>query len=127
MNNQHIKRSELVYIRAEVLDQLPSGQKQVRILASNADGIRFYTDEHSIIRTPKPVSNADRIRVMSDEELAEFIMLSPEMEFGVCECCEVFRGRGAYTHCGTENGWCTAELRCGAFKKWLQQPAEEET
>ena len=73
----------------------------------------------------KVVTNADKIRAMSDEELAEFIMLSPEMEFGVCECCEVFRGHGAYTPCGTENGWCTAELRCNAFKKWLQQPVEE--
>ena len=71
-----------------------------------------------------PMTNADRIRAMTDEELAEFIMLSPEMEFGVCECCEVFRGHGAYTPCGTEDGWCTAELRCSAFKKWLQQTAE---
>jgi hypothetical protein len=63
---------------------------------------------------------------MSDDDLAEFIMLSPEMEFGVCECCEVFRGHGAYTPCGTENGWCTAELKCSAFKKWLQQPVEDE-
>lgn len=73
----------------------------------------------------KPMTNADRIRAMSDEELAEFIMLSPEMEFSVCECCEVFRGHGAYTPCETEDGWCRAELRCNAFKKWLQQPAEE--
>ena len=72
----------------------------------------------------KPQTNADRVRAMSDEELAEFIMLSPEMEFGVCEYCRVFRGHGAYTPCGTENGWCTAELRCDAFKKWLQQPVE---
>lgn len=73
----------------------------------------------------KNKTNGDRIRAMNDDELAEFIMLSPEMEFGVCECCEVFRGHGAYTPCGTENGWCTAELRCSAFKKWLQQPVEE--
>jgi hypothetical protein len=74
----------------------------------------------------QPMTNADRIRAMSDDDLAEFIMLSPEMEFVVCECCEVFRGHGAYTPCGTENGWCTAELRCSAFKKWLQQPVEDE-
>lgn len=74
---------------------------------------------------PKVFTNADRIRAMSDEEMAEFIMLSPEMEFSVCECCDVFRGHGAYTPCGTDDGWCRAELRCNAFKKWLQEPAEE--
>lgn len=73
----------------------------------------------------KILTNSDRIRAMSDEELAEFIILSPEMEFSVCECCDVFRGHGAYTPCGTEDGWCRAELRCNAFKKWLQKPAEE--
>ena len=75
---------------------------------------------------PEIKTNGDRIRAMNDDELAEFIMLSPEMEFGVCECCEVFRGHGAYTPCGTENGWCTAELRCSAFKKWLHQLVEDE-
>ena len=73
----------------------------------------------------KVVTNFDHILSMNYEKFAEFIMLSPEMEFGVCECCEVFRGHGAYTPCGTEDGWCTAELRCNAFKKWLQQPVEE--
>lgn len=70
------------------------------------------------------MTNGERVRAMTDEELADFIMLSPEMEFGVCEHCQAFRGHGAYTPCGTENGWCTAELRCDAFKKWLQQPAD---
>lgn len=100
----------------------PDG-KQCELYAEFADGSECDKFNEKVLS--QPMTNADRIRAMSDEELAEFIMLSPEMEFGVCECCEVFRGHGAYTHCGTENGWCTAELRCGAFKKWLQQPAEE--
>ena len=41
---------EMVYIRAEICGELPSGQKRVKILANNADGISFYTDEKCIIR-----------------------------------------------------------------------------
>lgn len=84
-----------------------------------------FVDGTAFLPAPDIVTNADRIRAMSDEKMAEFIMLSPEMEFSVCECCEVFRGHGAYTPCETEDGWCRAELRCNAFKKWLQQPAED--
>lgn len=91
----------------------------------NSTWSKSCEDCHGIGFVRVPMTNFDRILSMDYEKFAEFIMLSPEMEFGVCECCEVFRGHGAYTPCGTEDGWCTAELRCNAFKKWLQQPAEE--
>lgn len=42
---------EMVYLRAVICGELPSGQKRVKILANNADGISFYTDEKSIIRS----------------------------------------------------------------------------
>lgn len=72
-------------------------------------------------------TNADRIRAMSDEELAEFIILSPEMEFDVCLLCQF--GNKTPTddrgQCLSGYGACDAESRAEAFKKWLKQPAEE--
>ena len=74
------------------------------------------------------LSNADRIRAMSDEELAEFLILSPEMEFDVCRFCEHGNTSGDDRGiCLTKDGICRAEANCEAFKKWLQQPAEEDT
>ena len=59
----------------------------------------------------KPQTNADRIRAMSDEELAEGLD-SLRYGFG-CELCEkVFRG-------------CDENCRTH-FMEWLKQPAEEE-
>ena len=78
--------------------------------------------------TPKkPQTNADRIRAMSDEELAEFIILSPEMEFDVCLLCQFGNPtpRDDRGQCLSGYGACDAESRAEAFKKWLKQPAEE--
>ncbi len=75
-----------------------------------------------------PMSNADRIRAMSDEELAEFLILSPEMEFDVCRFCEYGNTSGDDRGiCLTKDGICRAEANCAAFKKWLRQPAKEDT
>ena len=57
-------------------------------------------------------TNADRIRRMSDEELAEFLA-EP------CSC-DVDPGCDGYRECG--NDLCLKYLL-----KWLQQPAEEDT
>ena len=71
-------------------------------------------------------TNADRIRRMSDEEMAEFLILSPEMEFDVCRFCEYGNTSGDDRGiCLTDDGICRAEANCAAFKKWLQQPVEE--
>ena len=59
-----------------------------------------------------PMSNADRIRAMSDEELAEFMAIP-------CQC-EVRPKRDGFRECG--NDLCLQYLL-----KWLQQPAEEDT
>ena len=74
----------------------------------------------------KVQTKADRIRAMSDEALAEFIILSPEMEFDVCLLCQFgnptpIDDRG---QCLSGYGACDAESRAEAFKKWLKQPAE---
>lgn len=93
-----------VYVRAQIYGELPSGQKLVGILANNADGIRFYTEERCLVRIPVPVTNADRIRAMSDEELCEFLMCDVVCDQNIspdCKDCE----------------------KC--VMDWLQQPAEE--
>ena len=69
-------------------------------------------------------TNADRIRAMSDEELAEFLILSPEMEFEPCRYCA--NGNTAPDdrgQCLRPNGHCYANDRCEAFKKWLKREA----
>ena len=70
------------------------------------------------------MTNAEKIRAMSDEELAEFLILSPEMEFDVCQYC--INGnpypddRG---QCLRPNGTCFLNDRCVAFKAWLKKEA----
>ena len=58
----------------------------------------------------KVVTNADRIRAMTDEELAKFI---PDWSYtNACKC-----GEKPYVACNNECEKCVSE--------WLQQPAEE--
>lgn len=58
----------------------------------------------------KVVTNADRIRAMTDEELAKFI---PDWSYtNACKC-----GEKPYVACNNECEKCVSE--------WLQQPAED--
>ena len=58
----------------------------------------------------KPITNADRIRAMSDEELAEFI-----------DRCEMNDIDSAKTFCDL----CNGQYECDQCRlDWLQQPAE---
>ena len=62
------------------------------------------------ITTGKSQTNADRIRAMSDEELAEFIYR--------CEMSEIDYAK---TFCDL----CNGQYECGQCRlDWLQQPAE---
>jgi hypothetical protein len=72
----------------------------------------------------KPQTNADRIRAMSDEALADFFFESPEIEFTVCEYCQYFGGHISDTPCKHDMGRCFISAKNEAFKKWLKQPAE---
>lgn len=71
----------MCYIRAEIIGELPSGKKRVHLLANDADGITFYTDDKSIIKNTdiitlpsEPKTNIERIKAMSVEEMANFLM-----------------------------------------------------
>ena len=72
---------------------------------------------YGIDTDPEIITNADRIRAMSDEELAEFL---ERVHVDPCSaCCD-----NLY--------WClrnnAPEPVCQKhFLKWLQQPAEEDT
>lgn len=72
------------------------------------DEIRLYQCKK------KPITNADRIRAMSDEELAEFLS-----DFKDCAG-DCLVGRGV-KDC---SGICATRE---TLKMWLKQPAEEDT
>lgn len=58
----------------------------------------------------KPVTNADRIRAMTDEELADFIRdVSWECQDAYCGRCQ-----------SCKYPWCSTDM----MEKWLKQPAE---
>ena len=66
----------------------------------------------------KPKTNADRIRAMSDEELAEFLAVGNTN----CLDCEFFVGY----RCQPDRADYSDTEKCIEGKKrWLQQPAEE--
>lgn len=69
-----------------------------------------------IQKPEKPPTNADRIRAMSDEELADFISRIEIGDFGP----QVY----GKTFCDL----CSGQYECDDCRLWwLQQPAEEDT
>lgn len=68
--------------------------------------------ECSSYKPGRILTNADRIRVMNDEELAKYLS-------NPCDCA-VDPERDGFRECG--NDLCVKYLL-----EWLQQPAEEET
>lgn len=80
----------------------------------------LYDDEVSL------ATNADHIRSMTDEELAKEFVVAGEFENRVCFCCEYFKClQNKDGHCIYKHGRCNMDARLEAYKKWLQQPAEE--
>ena len=76
------------------------------------DEVKYYPARMDYPNLCKPYSNADRIRSMSDEELAEFLcnFRSCDADEYICEGCKAAKYCRA-GHAGTID--------------WLQQPAEE--
>lgn len=73
-------------------------------------GLRNY-------RPYKPPTNADRIRGMSDEELAEFIK---HLDSGLDEICDI-------QDISQDGNGCDRHENCYAcYLDWLKQPAKEE-
>lgn len=68
---------------------------------------------------PTPKTNADRIRAMSDEELAEFLAYKYVME-----SCLRLKDEG-YEPTETQKSAIKHTLYC-TWMKWLKQPAQEE-
>lgn len=76
------------------------------------DEVKYYPARMDYPNLCKPYSNADRIRSMSDEELAAFLcnFRSCDASAYICEGCKAAKYCRA-GHAGTID--------------WLQQPAEE--
>ncbi len=65
----------------------------------------------------KQMTNADRIRAMSDEELAEWILNGVSTD--PCDYCEYNNG-----YC---DGFpCVGKADAETIKEWLKQPAEDD-
>ena len=70
-------------------------------------------------RETMKMTNADRIRNMSDEELAKFLS-----EFSACQVCEYFNEE--LDRCDTSvNFTCVKEYAEAIIGDWLKQPEEE--
>ena len=71
------------------------------------------------IKGQRKQSNAQRIRNMTDEELARFLS-----EFSACNICEQFDKR--LDRCGADNHFvCVKEYAQAIIGDWLKQPVEE--
>ncbi len=79
---------------------------------NHGKNILFLGDGWKCNYIPVP-TNADRIRAMSDEELAEFLSRGFKEP---CDCCQLAVFEGA----------CTETLCDDAIIKWLQQPSKGE-
>lgn len=77
---------------------------------------KMFYDQTILEEAPKPLTNADRIRAMSDEELAVFL----ERSTGGCETC------AADCVCNGPEDLPAKEVCHQGVLVWLRQPATEE-
>lgn len=68
-----------------------------------------------------PITNADRIRAMSDEELADIFLRAD-----FCKCCEHEKDEVCNYICAYPNIPLYEGCKQAALK-WMKQPAEEDT
>ena len=70
-----------------------------------------------------PMTQADRIRSMSDEELAEF--LADSEIFSPCKNCDFHFVDAMNDDCKAPDGWiCTKGYAAALIQKWLQSEVE---
>lgn len=70
-----------------------------------------------------PHTNADRIRAMSDEELAEF--LADSEIFSPCKNCDFHFVDAMNDDCKAPDGWiCTKGYAAALIQKWMQSKVE---
>lgn len=85
-----------------------------KLLLTEEEVAKIDCDKVLIKLKPKPKTNADRIRNMSDEELYKFLRY-----FGVCRICKHRKDEGC------DNRGCTPEEADGFLKEWLQAEVKE--
>ena len=91
--------------------QTGGGQYRIQFETDNEEYFLLMQElARCCVDHPKVKTNADRIRAMTDEELAKFI---PNWSYtDACKCVEK-----PYVDCNNECEKCVSE--------WLQQPAED--
>ena len=90
--------------------QVSNGEYRLQFETDNREYYLLMQETARRLVDGKPVTNADRIRAMSDEELAEFI-----------DRCEMNDIDYAKTFCDL----CNGQYECDQCRlDWLKQPAE---
>ena len=94
--------------------QVSNGEYRLQFETDNREYYLLMQETARRCVDGKPVTNADRIRSMDDEELA--VLLADEIPHGDCHGCDL--------DCSTSEGDKFKDSCHNAFYKWLQQPAE---
>ena len=96
----------IVYQKKDAKEHLSTMDKDYRLV-------------REFIKSQRKQSNAQRIRSMTDEELAKFLS-----EFSACNICEQFDKR--LDRCGADNHFvCVKEYAQAIIGDWLKQPVGE--
>ena len=96
----------IVYQKKDAKEHLSTMDKDYRLVLE-------------FIKEQRKQSKSDRIRGMTDEELAKFLS-----EFSACNICEQFDKR--LDRCGADNNFlCVKEYAEAIIGDWLKQPVEE--
>ena len=98
---------------------------ELRYIASmNVDRCRAEAELRELKNKRYSRTNADRIRSMSDEELAEF--LADSEIFSPCKNCDFHFVDAMNDDCKAPDGWiCTKGYAAALIQKWLQSEVEE--
>lgn len=98
--------SRFYYIRAQVIGALPSGQKRVQLMANNADGISFYTDDASLLTVEDLRPDTPKAPVEIDDVGGDTVTACPTC--GASAIWNPYRKNWPlYPHCP----WCGQKLK----------------